>query len=245
MSELKKSSGYQYLAATKFNRENIAVNQQLRIAPTGTFKSYPQAPVVQLPAIADPDPQDIWAALAARRSVRKYSDRPVSLEDLAKLLWSAQGVTASAGDHLFRTAPSAGALYPVETYISVQNVAGLEPGLFHFNVAEFSLERLTGGSVGGLVAAAALNQQFLARAGVVFIWSAVLRRNMSKYKHRGMRYIFMDAGHICQNLLLAAASMGYSACPVAAFFDDAMNDLLDLDGEEESVVYLASVGQMQ
>ena len=158
------------------------------------------------------------------------------------LLWACQGITAMAGSFYFRTAPSAGALYPVETYLSVQNVETVDNGLYHFQPAEFCLEKLEMGKCGDKVAEAALGQSFLARAGAVFIWSAVLRRNFSKYGHRGMRYIMMDAGHICQNLLLAAEALGLGACPVAAFYDDEMNGLLELDGEQESVIYLAAVG---
>ena len=137
---------------------------------------------------------------------------------------------------------AAGALYPVETYLAVRGVEAVPAGLYHFQPAEFVLERLQEGFSGDKVAAASLGQHFLADAGVVFIWSALLRRNFSKYGHRGLRYVMMDAGHICQNLLLAAEGLGLGACPVAAFYDDQLNDLLGLDGREESVIYLAGVG---
>ncbi len=87
-------------------------------------------------------------------------------------------------------------------------------------------------------------QRFMARGAVIFIWSAVMRRNMAKYGHRGSRYILLDAGHICQNLLLAAEAIGRKACPVGAFFDDELNQLLGLDDEEETVLYLA-VGRLR
>ncbi|MBW2485293.1 MAG: SagB/ThcOx family dehydrogenase, partial [Deltaproteobacteria bacterium] len=102
--------------------------------------------------------------------------------------------------------------------------------------------KLQEGFAGKKVAGAALGQNFMAKAGVVFIWSAILRRNFSKYGHRGLRYIMMDAGHVCQNLLLAAEGLELGACPVAAFYDDELNRLLSLDGHEESVIYLAAVG---
>jgi SagB-type dehydrogenase family enzyme len=92
------------------------------------------------------------------------------------------------------------------------------------------------------VARAALNQEFIAKGTVTFIWSAVFRRNMSKYGNRGVRYILMDVAHICQNLLLGAEHLGLAACPVAAFYDDELNALLQVDGQEESVLYLAVVG---
>jgi SagB-type dehydrogenase family enzyme len=141
-----------------------------------------------------------------------------------------------------RTAPSAGALYPIETYLAVDAVDGLKPGLYHLNVFGFHLERLNGQTRARDIARAALDQSFIADASVVFIWSAILRRTMSKYGHRGIRYIFMDAGHICQNLLLAAQAMDLSACPVAALYENELNSLLGLDGEEETVIYIAPVG---
>ena len=125
------------------------------------------------------------------------------------LLWASQGITGRAGNFFLRAAPSAGALYPVETYLSVQNVETIDAGLFHFQPAEFSLDKLSGDFFGNKIAEAALGQSFLAQAGVVFIWSAILRKNFSKYGHRGMRYILMDAGHISQNLLLAAEALEF------------------------------------
>jgi SagB-type dehydrogenase family enzyme len=133
----------------------------------------------------------------------------------------------------------------VETYISVQNIETVETGLYHFQPAEFCLEKMSAEFYGNKVAEAGLGQSFLAKAGLVVIWSAILRRNMSKYSHRGMRYIFMDAGHICQNLLLAAEALGLGACPVAAFYDEELNALLGLDGTEESVIYMAAVGKKE
>ncbi len=180
---------------------------------------------------------------STRRSCRRYTDIPLSMENLAMLLWASQGISGRAGSFFFRTAPSAGALYPVETYLSIQNVESLPPGLYHFQPADFGLERISDGFAGKRVAEAALGQNFMAKAGVVFVWSAILRRNFSKYGHRGLRYVMMDAGHICQNLLLAAEGLALGACPVAAFYDDQLNSLLGLDGEEESVVYLAAVGR--
>ncbi len=141
-------------------------------------------------------------------------------------------------------APSAGALYPIETYVVVQQVDDLEPGIYHFNVSDFELDLLQTGDHSDEIVPAFLNQHFLGAAPLVFVWTAVYRRNMAKYGDRGLRYIFLDAGHICQNLLLAAAATGYGACPVAAFFDSDLNSLLEVDGEEETSIYAASVGEV-
>ena len=159
------------------------------------------------------------------------------------MLWASQGITVQAGNYCFRTAPSGGALYPIETYISINNVKNIKPGLYDFDPLQFALEKLYETSPGKLIARAAFGQRFLADCNAVFIWSAIFRRNMSRYGNRGFRYILMDVAHICQNLLLAAEDLNLGACPVAAFNDDEMNDLLNLNEDEESVIYLAAVGK--
>jgi len=241
MDDLKNSLGYRYLQETKFDEQTLQRRARLDIAPAPPFKQYAEADKIKLPTDWEMEKR-LHETLQYRRSWRRYADRPLSMENLAMLLWAGQGISGRAGSFFFRTAPSAGALYPVETYLSVQNVESLSPGLYHFQPADFSLETMRKGAVGKQVAEAALGQSFMARAGVVFIWSAILRRNFSKYGHRGLRYVMMDAGHICQNLLLAAEGLELGACPVAAFYDDRLNRLLGLDGEEESVIYMAAVG---
>jgi SagB-type dehydrogenase family enzyme len=241
MDDLKSSLGYHYLQETKFNEQTLWRQQRLNIAPAEPYKVYAEAEKVKLPTDWKIN-KSLNHILQYRRSYRRYTDKPLSLQDLAILLWASQGISGRAGSFFFRTAPSAGALYPVETYLSIQNIEALSPGLYHFQPAEFILEKMKEGFAGKEVAAAALGQNFMAKASIVFIWSAILRRNFSKYGHRGLRYVLMDAGHICQNLLLAAESLEFGACPVAAFYDDELNRLLGLDGEEESVIYLAAIG---
>lgn len=243
MPELKHSEGHQYLKKTRFNRRTLNERDRLRIEPGETFKTYPAAEQVALPSPSLTQfPADLWQLLQQRRSTRRYPGTPMTTEELSLLLWASQGITGRAGNWLFRTAPSAGALYPIETYLAVDKVEDLAGGLYHFNVRDFLLERLLATPVASQVAEACLMQRFMAKGSVIFIWSAAMRRNMAKYGHRGARYILMDAGHICQNLLLAAEAIGRKACPVGAFFDDELNQLLGLDDEEETVLYLASVG---
>jgi len=242
MPDLHETLGFKYLLNTKFDRRSIREKERPSIAPGSAFKYYPEAEKIPLPRRWQKKENNFEKLLQMRRSVRHYSTDSPSMDDLAFLLWSMQGITAEAGPYLLRTAPSAGALYPIETYLAVDRVEGISAGLYHFDVSNFQLAMLTDQSVSSLVASSALNQGFIAKAAITFIWSAVFRRNMGKYGHRGLRYIFLDCGHICQNLLLAVKALGLNACPVAAFYDDEMNDLLDLDGAEESVIYLAPVG---
>ncbi len=210
------------------------------------FKRYPDRRRVPLPrpgALRTP-PADLWDVLARRRSRREFTGEPVPLETLAALLWACQGVTARQGPCLLRTAPSAGALYPFETYVSVQAVEGLDPCLAHFDVAGFALEVLEEGHHGRRIALAALAQGFLARAAAVFVWTAVYPRTAWKYGDRALRYLGLDLGHVCQNLALAAEALGLGCCPVAAFFDREVNRVLGVDGEEEFAYYLAAVGPL-
>jgi len=243
MPDLKKSSGFRYVTDTKFERETRGSRPRPHIKSGATFKRFPEAETIILPRSLPKESDSLWDLLQRRRSRRRFSGKLISLQELASLLWAAQGITAQAGMHFLRTSPSAGALYPIETYVAAERVDGVAKGIYHFNVAEFQLEQIRPSeSIGKEVAHAALDQAFIATAAATFIWSAVFRRNMSKYGDRGGRYIFMDAAHICQNVLLAAEGLGLAACPVAAFYDNELNNLLNLDGDEESVLYLAVAG---
>jgi len=151
-------------------------------------------------------------------------------------------VTRANPSYLLRTAPSAGALYPVETYLAVHRVTGVAPGLWHLHIPDFSLELLTSGDLRRPLVEACLSQQFLGTAAAAFIWTGILNRAMVKYRERAIRYLFLDAGHICQNLMLAATALGLGCCPVGAFFDEEVEHLLQVDGREEVALYLAAVG---
>ncbi|MBW6519481.1 MAG: SagB/ThcOx family dehydrogenase [Desulfoarculaceae bacterium] len=243
MPELTKTIGAQYLKNSRFDRISVQHRHRPVIAGAETFKRYPHAEKFPLPRKWSLDEQRLTTLLQNRRSLRKYSVEPLSLEDLAFMLWASQGITGQAGSYLFRATPSAGALYPVETYISVHSILGLDAGLFHFDVEHFSLDRLTSQDQAEAVASACLDQKFMARAAVIFLWTGIFRRAMSKYGDRGMRYILLDAGHICQNVMIAAEAIGCGGCPVGAFYDSELNQLLEIDDQEESILYAASVGK--
>jgi SagB-type dehydrogenase family enzyme len=161
---------------------------------------------------------------------------------LSQLLWAAQGVTKRIRGYEFRTAPSAGALYPVETYLAVHSVEGLDPGIYHLDVQNRILELTKTGDVREAVAKAAGGQSFTTMANIVILWTAVFERATRQYRDRAYRYIYLDAGHIAQNVALACVALGLGSCQIAAFFDDEANALLSVEGSSESVIYMTAVG---
>jgi SagB-type dehydrogenase family enzyme len=156
-------------------------------------------------------------------------------------LWAAQGITAPEGGR--RTAPSAGALYPVETYLVINSVTDVESGVYHYAVDTHELDQLRAGDFRLPVAHAALDQEMAYHANVVFIWTAVFERSRWKYKQRAYRYMYLDAGHIAQNVALAAVALELGSCQIAALYDEEVNELVGADGIEESVVYMTVVGK--
>jgi len=233
--------GRRFQNETKYNR--AAMPSGMRpAAPPSPVKTYPKAARVALGVPIASGGPPLWDAIARRRSVRRYARVPLSLADLSQLLWATQGVTGRMGGHALRAAPSAGALYPIETYLSVHDVEGVERGLYHYAVGDHVLERLPGGDPRDAVARAALDQDFLYWAPCVFLWTAVFGRSTWKYRERGYRYVYLDAAHIAQNLALACAGLGLGSCQVAALYDEEVNALLGVDGEGESILYMSSVG---
>lgn len=187
----------------------------------------------------------LWQVLASRRSVRHYGAKPMTMNALSQLLWSAHGTTSRAGQRELRNAPSAGACYPIETYVVVNSVKTLEPGLYRYHPEDHALTLIRAGDVGSEVAKAALGQTMCRQASVTFLWSAVLPRTTGRYGERGRRYVLLDAGHVGQNTYLAAASLGCGCCAIGAFDDDAMNRVVGVDGKIETTVYGAAVGPLE
>ncbi len=206
------------------------------------YKTYSDAARIELP-----DPHGEWGLSLAetieqRRSRREYITDPISLAELSRLLHAASGITEPARG--FRAAPSAGALYPLETYAVVHHVAGLAPGLYHYAVADHALEQLRPGDLRARLVVAGIGQEMLGQAQVCFVLSAIFQRTRWKYRERTYRYVLLEAGHVGQNLYLAATAMGMGACAVGAFLDDDLNELLGVDGEEEAVLYVIAVGKV-
>jgi SagB-type dehydrogenase family enzyme len=240
---MKNGIGDDYLANTKYLRGQLPTHRLDWPTQPSVYKMYPSAKRIALPEPRTEDGPGIWMTIGRRRSVRAYNLDALTLDDLSQLLWASQGVTGLVAGHRLRASPSAGALYPIETYVSVQRVEGLENGLYHYRVDTHELELLRPGDFSQDVRKGALDQAIAQRAAVVFIWSGVFFRSKWKYLQRAYRYIFLDAGHLAQNLALAAEALELGSCQIGAIYDDELNALLELDGTEESVIYMSSVGR--
>ena len=206
------------------------------------YKEYSGSPLIQLPTDVEFSALSLDKALKVRKSVRHFSNTPLTLEQLSYLVWSASGVQRIEHDFAFRTAPSAGGLFPIETYLVVNNVVGVSPGLYHYCITKHALETLRPGEYGIQLSDAAMGQSMCAHSSIVFIWTSIFQRTRWKYGSRAYRYIYLDAGHMAENVALTAAAMGLGTCAIAAIFDDEVNEILGVDGIEESAIYLTTVG---
>jgi len=185
----------------------------------------------------------LFESILRRKSLRRFVDVSISMDAISCILWASSGIQRKEMGFEFRTAPSAGALYPIETYAIVHRVEGIEPGVYHYHVRGHALEEIKKGDFRPNIAQAALGQIMCAQASVVIAWTALFERSAWKYRQRAYRYVYLDAGHMAQNLALVAISLGLGSCQVGALFDDEVNDLLGVDGTGESILYMSVVGQ--
>jgi len=235
-------AGLLFQDQTKYLRGRIPRGRLDYLEPTALFKEYPSAPAIRLSPGRPEQRTDLWETLARRRSRREFTNAPVTLGQVEALLWAAQGVTARLGPLLLRTAPSAGALYPIETYVYARHAEQIPRGLYHLNVPKWLLEEIVPGDLDDRLAAAALDQLMVAQAALTFLWTAVVLRSARKYGQRAYRYISLDAAHIAAQRALAAEGLGLGCCAIAALYDEEVNGILGLDGRNETILYMSAVG---
>lgn len=236
------NAGDQFQRETKYQRSRIPRTALDWSSQPEPYKQYPDAKAIGLPTAKLPNDLPLYDAIRNRKSIRHFTDTPISSQFLSYLLWASTGLSRTEHGYEFRTAPSAGALYPIETYLCINNVQTISPGIYHYGIKGHSLELLKEGEHATDVARAALDQTMCEAAAVVFIWTAVFQRSKWKYGQRAYRYVYLDAGHIAENLALAATSLDLGSCPIAALYDDEINGLIGVDGTEESVIYMTVVG---
>ncbi|TAL68198.1 MAG: SagB/ThcOx family dehydrogenase [Bacteroidetes bacterium] len=204
--------------------------------------------ILNLPAPNLKSNVSIEEALQQRRSVREYSDEPLTLQQISQLLWAAYGITRHAvngPDFIrggFRTTPSAGALYPLEFYIIVGNVEEIEPGIYKYNSEKHELSLCLKGDKRDDLCHAAQLQEMFEKAPVTIVITAVFSRTTGKYGARGREhYVWLEAGHSAQNICLQCVSLGLGTCTVGAYSDSDVFKVLKLPSEEEPI-YLLPVG---
>jgi len=188
-----------------------------------------RAQVIRLPAPRLDGGASLVAVLTARRSIREYADQALTLDDVSQLLWAAQGVTSPGGA---RTAPSAGALFPLEIYLVAGAVQQLAAGIYRYRPMRHALERTAEGDRRGALARAALRQDWIGRAPAVVVLAAVYSRTTGKYGGRGRKYVHMDVGHAAQNVYLQAAAIDLGTTFVGAFHDNQVKQTLELPAAE-------------
>ncbi|MEM3551152.1 MAG: SagB/ThcOx family dehydrogenase [Candidatus Bathyarchaeia archaeon] len=194
---------------------------------------------VALPTPRNDSAVSVEEALWKRRSIREYADESLTIQEVSQLLWAAQGITDSRG---FRTAPSAGALYPLEVYVAVGNVENLSEGVYKYKPYGHKLVKVLDGDKRGVLAAAALGQAWVKDGAIDIVIAAVYDRTTAKYGDRGIRYVHMEAGHAAQNICLQATAMGLGTVTVGAFYDEEVKSLLSLP-ENEQPLYILPVGR--
>lgn len=235
-------TGDRFHQETKYDPKKMPGRRLDWAAKPELYKEYPHAKKVELPAFEPSQPVSLDETLRQRKSTRDYQDRPISKGQLGYLLWASTGIQHIEDGYEFRTAPSAGALYPIETYVIINNVKSLEAGAYHYAIRSHQLELLQRRDLRLQIAAAALGQTMSASAAAVFIWTAVFERCKWKYGQRAYRYIYLDSGHIAENLALAAVSLNLGTCEIGALYDDQVNAIISVDGVEESTICMAAVG---
>ena len=189
-------------------------------------------------------------AIARRKSRRRYTDESFTFEQFSYLLWATQGVTGifdrKDGMATTRTVPSGGSLHSFETYLCVNRVDDVPPGLYRYLPLEHSLIFIrSDDGMAADIAKACAGQRVIKTSAVIFIWTTIPARMEWRYGIAAHKTIAQDSGHLCQNLYLAAESIGSGACAVGAYFQEEMDSIVGVDGEEEFVIYVAPVGRVK
>lgn len=254
--------GYKYTSGKQhYQRLNISIGEQFHQETSLTwqgvlgdifkrlpkkpplFKHYPEAKLIRLPKPMGNN-MPLKEAILKRRSIRTFSSKAMDINQLSDLLFAAQGITGSLYDRPLRTTPSAGALYPFEIYVVVNKVQNLSQGIYHYHVLNHALELVKLGDFRNEITSAGLKQEMLGEAGVTFILAAIFDRVRCKYGERGFRYIYIEAGHISQNIYLQATSLGLGSVCIGAFLDKDVNKLIGVDGHKEAAIYMHAVGTL-
>ena len=194
---------------------------------------------IQLPTPVSKGKMSLEEVIKKRRSKRSFEDKSLTLEQVSQVLWAAQGITEEGG--FKRATPSAGALYPLEIYLVVRKVKGIESGVYQYHPTNHALNLILKGDRQNSLAKACLAQMFIADAPLSIVITAEYERTTGKYGERGIRYVHMEAGHVGQNICLQAVALGLGTVPIGAFRDDEVLRVLNLP-EERKPLYVFPIG---
>ncbi|MFN2363022.1 MAG: SagB/ThcOx family dehydrogenase [Halarsenatibacteraceae bacterium] len=237
VQEFLESTYYQNLSSSDQSEEKPAppmINK-----PENIIKSFklPDPEEIKLPE------KNIFNILEKRRSRRAYSDSSLNQNDLSILLYYTQGIKKTLSDgRNMRTVPSAGARHPFDTYFYLNKSEKLPTGLYYYNPIEHKIDLLNNQDLSEKLIEGVIGQKFIQDAAAIFCWVANYYRTAWRYSERSFRYIHLDGGHICQNLYLVAEALNYGVCAIAAYDDEKMSQLLNLNSNERFVAYMASLG---
>lgn len=215
----------------------IAGYQAFSNAPTS--KSEVSTSDVPLPTPVETGAMSLEEAVSLRKSVRDYSREPVTISQVSMILWSAQGITHDG----LRATPSAGALYPLEIYMVSRHggVAGLESGIYHYQIGAHKLSLVKSGDYSQALQTASLDQEAVGNAAITIVIAAVFDRTTVRYGQRGKQYVYQESGHVAQNIYLQATALGLGSVVIGAFDDDRVRGVIG-SGNDETPVYVQPIG---
>jgi len=247
---------YQHIIASQFNAEFMANpktaqrESQPKPAIEKPYKSNESLIDLLKPEKLQIPPISLLSAIQNRCSCRKFSNQPLTIQELSFLLWATQGVkkankNAKYTDNLHKTVPSAGARQPFETYLIINNIEGLKKGLYRYLSLEHKLCFIRNEqNIEAELIEACIGQKFVAQGAVIFIWAAIPYRTEWRYGVNAYKIIAQETGHICQNLYLAVQAINAGTCAISAYDQKMIDKIIDVDGKNELAVYLAPVGKI-
>jgi SagB-type dehydrogenase family enzyme len=244
---MEDKAGNQFLEISKSKNMPPSAQTQGLTQPPLELTIPSNAEMIDLPTpsqIKIPS-MDLRQAIEKRETRRVYLETNLSLTELSYLLWVTQGVKAVTDRPVTkRTVPSAGSRHAFETWLLVNRVDDLQPGLYRYVALTHKLIRMPANeAIRRILTDACSHQKHVFESAVTFFWVAVAARMTWRYPARGYRYLFLEAGHVCQNLYLAAEQIGCGVCAIAAYDDDLVNEALQLDGKDLFTIYIASLGK--
>ena len=230
-----------FMVFNSFTGNSSEKTADLSIEESSVGVNLKEGEMIKLPVVEKDGEMSLEKALTLRRSIRSYSSDALSLSELSQLLWSAQGITNERG---FRTAPSAGATFPLEMFVVVNNVNQLNRGIYQYNPRDNTLQLIHLKDISSELMRASLSQSMIAEASAVLVFGAIFDRTTERYGERGIRYVHNEIGHASQNVHLQAAALDLGTVVIGAYRDDEVEEILDLDPDIR-VLYMMPVGKLR